>query len=37
MFDVNGSLLVTDSLNHRVQRYTPEGRFLSQWGSAWRR
>ena len=34
MFDADGALLVSDSLNHRVQRYTPQGEFLSQWGNA---
>ena len=31
-FDAEDNLLVTDSLNCRVQRYTREGRFLESWG-----
>ena len=31
-FDADDNLLVTDSLNCRVQRYTREGRFLESWG-----
>ena len=31
-FDKNGNLLVVDGLNNRIQRYTPEGRYLGGWG-----
>ena len=31
-FASDGSLLVCDQVNHRVQRLTPEGRFLGKWG-----
>jgi DNA-binding beta-propeller fold protein YncE len=31
--DASGNLYVTDLLNHRIQKFDPEGRFLSQVGS----
>ena len=31
-FDADDNLLVSDSLNCRIQRYTREGRFLDSWG-----
>jgi DNA-binding beta-propeller fold protein YncE len=31
-FAPNGTLLVVDSLNHRVQRFTADGGFLESWG-----
>jgi streptogramin lyase len=30
--DGAGDLYVTDTLNHRVQKYTPDGRYLARWG-----
>ena len=30
--DGAGDLYVTDTLNHRVQKYTPDGRYLAKWG-----
>ena len=30
--DGAGNVYVTDSSNHRVQKFTPEGRFLAKWG-----
>ena len=30
--DAEDNLLVSDSLNHRVQKYTGDGEFLGQWG-----
>ena len=32
-FDLDGSIYVSDTLNHRVQRFTRDGVFLSTWGS----
>ena len=32
-FDNHGNLVVVDSQNHRVQRFTPEGEFLGGFGS----
>ena len=32
-FDKEDNLLIVDSLNHRIQRFTKEGRFLASWGS----
>ena len=32
-FDSDGNLLVADGLNHRIQRFTSDGRFLDAWGS----
>ncbi|HEX2278683.1 MAG TPA: NHL repeat-containing protein, partial [Candidatus Tectomicrobia bacterium] len=32
-FDAEQHLLVVDGRNHRIQRYTKDGRFLGQWGS----
>ncbi|MGQ9586272.1 MAG: flippase activity-associated protein Agl23 [Anaerolineae bacterium] len=31
-FDAEGNLLVTDTGNKRVMKFTPEGEFLGQWG-----
>lgn len=31
-FEHDGSLLVCDQVNHRMQRFTPEGKFLNKWG-----
>ncbi len=31
-FGLDGSLFVCDQVNHRVQRFTPEGKFLTRWG-----
>ena len=31
-FGIDGSLIVCDQVNHRVQRFTPEGGFLGAWG-----
>jgi sugar lactone lactonase YvrE len=31
-FGLDGSLFVCDQVNHRAQRFTPEGKFLSKWG-----
>jgi sugar lactone lactonase YvrE len=31
-FGLDGSLFVCDQVNHRVQRFTPEGKFLTKWG-----
>lgn len=31
-FDSNDTLFVVDSLNHRVQQYDINGKFISQWG-----
>jgi sugar lactone lactonase YvrE len=31
-FGLDGSLFVCDQVNHRVQRFTREGTFLSKWG-----
>ncbi|MBX3411993.1 MAG: hypothetical protein KF708_04690 [Pirellulales bacterium] len=31
-FDRAGALVVCDQVNHRVQRFSPEGKFLNQWG-----
>jgi sugar lactone lactonase YvrE len=31
-FGHDGSLFVCDQVNHRVQRFTPEGKFLAKWG-----
>ncbi|MBU0512613.1 MAG: TIGR03663 family protein [Chloroflexi bacterium] len=28
----DGSVFVTDTWNHRVQKFTPEGQFITQWG-----
>jgi DNA-binding beta-propeller fold protein YncE len=30
--DADGSVLVTDSGNHRIQRFDRDGRLLGQWG-----
>jgi DNA-binding beta-propeller fold protein YncE len=35
-FDADDHLLVVDGVNNRIQRYTKDGRFLSQWGRAGR-
>ena len=32
-FDAEENLWVVDSLNHRVQTYTKDGKFLNQWGT----
>ena len=32
-FDLDGNMLVVDSKNHRVQRYTPDGDYLGGFGS----
>ena len=32
-FDGDGNLLVVDSRNHRVQKFTKDGQYLSGWGS----
>lgn len=32
VFGLDGSLYVCDQVNHRVQRFTPEGKFLGKWG-----
>lgn len=29
----SGDIYVADTLNHRVQRFTPEGRFVATWGA----
>jgi DNA-binding beta-propeller fold protein YncE len=29
----DGSVFVADTWNHRIQKFTPDGRFLLQWGS----
>jgi len=31
-FDKEGALVVCDQVNHRVQRFTAEGKFLNKWG-----
>jgi streptogramin lyase len=31
--DPNGDLYVADAGNHRIQKFTPEGQFIAQWGS----
>ncbi len=31
-FGAGGTLFVCDQVNHRVQRFTPEGKFLAKWG-----
>jgi len=31
-FDADGNLYVTDTGNKRVQKFTPDGKFLGQWG-----
>ena len=31
-FGLDGSLLVCDQVNHRMQRFTREGKFLAKWG-----
>jgi DNA-binding beta-propeller fold protein YncE len=31
--DLDGHILVVDTLNHRVQRFSTQGQFLAQWGS----
>ena len=30
--DADGNAIVVDSLNHRVQKFTKDGGFLSNWG-----
>ncbi|MDA1258825.1 MAG: NHL repeat-containing protein, partial [Chloroflexi bacterium] len=32
-FEADGNILVVDSMNHRVQRFTRDGKFLAKWGS----
>ena len=29
----DGSVYVADTWNHRIQKFTPEGRFITQWGT----
>ena len=31
-FDAEDNLYLTDSLNHRVQKFTKDGKFLAKWG-----
>jgi sugar lactone lactonase YvrE len=31
-FGPDGTLFVCDQVNHRMQRFTPEGKFLTKWG-----
>ena len=31
-FNAQGDLYVADSMNHRVQKFTKDGRFLGMWG-----
>ena len=35
VFDKEDNLLVVDSVNNRVQRYTKDGVFLGGWGGRW--
>src|SRR5436190_4582882 len=32
--DTNGYVYVADTFNNRIQKFTPEGAFLTEWGSA---
>ncbi len=32
-FDSLGNMYVTDTDNHRVQKFTPDGQFISKWGT----
>jgi tripartite motif-containing protein 71 len=32
VFGLDGTLYACDQVNHRVQRFTPDGKFLDQWG-----
>ena len=32
-YDNNGNIYVTDMNNHRIQKFTSDGQFVSKWGS----
>src|SRR5215211_1238385 len=32
-FDSEGNIYVTDTINHRVQKFTSDGQFITKWGS----
>jgi tripartite motif-containing protein 71 len=32
-FDSSGNILVADSYNSRIQKFSPDGKFINTWGS----